>query len=345
MYSQSPARAVASASNALQGQCDRPPEAGPLVCGAGLVAIRADVPLPTVARLQWLDAADRFLLDNLLAHPIEYVDDPVFGHADAEARLFGGTATLAEGSTYFDESEWVTVFSHTSRLTPDEERLAFRRYNFARMRVARIIAARAGRAPTRSALRLLLAWLHRALMIRGCIAQANIALAIAMGRRPSFRELDPSEVMSAAHFALLRSIDRFDCSRGFRFSTYACQGILQRILHVAESTRRYRTRFTTDFDEALDRDDSSDRRHEAQRQDRVDMLRACLDSNEARLTPTEREVIRLRFALGVEADETEPMTLQGLGTRMGVSKERVRQIEKRAIAKLRETMDRECVAV
>jgi RNA polymerase primary sigma factor len=51
------------------------------------------------------------------------------------------------------------------------------------------------------------------------------------------------------------------------------------------------------------------------------------------LTPREREVIRLRFGL----DGNEPRTLQEIGVAMSISRERVRQIESRALARLRQS--------
>lgn len=60
-------------------------------------------------------------------------------------------------------------------------------------------------------------------------------------------------------------------------------------------------------------------------------LLAQLKSVFAELTPKEREVMRLRFGFG----EDEPRTLQEIGDRLQLSRERVRQIEVRAMEKLR----------
>ncbi len=55
----------------------------------------------------------------------------------------------------------------------------------------------------------------------------------------------------------------------------------------------------------------------------------------ARLEPREREILRRRFGLGGE----EPLSLAEIGRRIGLSRERVRQLERRALARLRETAD------
>ena len=52
------------------------------------------------------------------------------------------------------------------------------------------------------------------------------------------------------------------------------------------------------------------------------------------LDDREREVIQLRFGL----DSGEPRTLEQVGVRFGLTRERIRQIEARAMAKLRHPM-------
>jgi RNA polymerase sigma factor (sigma-70 family) len=55
----------------------------------------------------------------------------------------------------------------------------------------------------------------------------------------------------------------------------------------------------------------------------------------APLTAREREVIRLRFGLGMRRE----MTLEEIGRRLSLTRERVRQIQARALAKLRDPHD------
>jgi RNA polymerase sigma factor (sigma-70 family) len=310
-----------------------------------VVVVQPEAVAPAPRDLSRLDEADRYLIEKTLAEPFEYVAHPLFEQLDAEKILFGGPAELRPGTTWFVETASSSPAEPGgSTLKPDVERRLFQRFNYARMRVAVILREYRGRRIDRQAVQRILGWLHRALMIRGRLAQANIPLVISMGKRSRFHGLDANEVISAGNFALLRSIDRFDCSRGFKFSTYACQGIIQRILHVVDSTRRYRSHFVSDYDETLERDDSSVRRHQAQEQEYVDELREVLATNRARLTSLETVVIQHRFGLGGAAEDREGRTLKEIGELMGVTKERVRQIQKRALEKLRSVMERECLA-
>jgi RNA polymerase sigma factor (sigma-70 family) len=149
--------------------------------------------------------------------------------------------------------------------------------------------------------------------------------------------MDYAELISEGNMALLRSVDKFDCGRGFKFSTYACRAILKSFSRVALRTGRYRSRFPTEFDPTLEKSDHLDQLRARQELDCLEDLREMLSDNVADLNEVETRVIQARFALNqvTESADGGPKTLEQVGLLIGVTKERVRQIQNRALEKLR----------
>jgi RNA polymerase primary sigma factor len=190
-------------------------------------------------------------------------------------------------------------------------------------------------------LRLLLLWGHRAAAARCRIVEANMPLVLAMARRARPVGLDFSELISEGNFALLRSVDKFDCSRGFKFSTYACRAILKSFSRVMMRNGRYRTRFPVEFEPSLERSDYLERQRQRHEGDVVEQIAAILADNRAALNEMEKQVIRERFALKPAATEDVSKTLEQVGEMIGVTKERVRQIQNRALRKLRTALEQD----
>jgi len=215
------------------------------------------------------------------------------------------------------------------------------RYNYARKRVARIHAAHEGKRLSAKATRHLLAWGHRALMARSAVVRINLPLVLAMAKRTRLSNVDFNEMISEGNMALLRSVEKFDCSRGFKFSTYSCRAILKSFSRVAMRASRYRGTFPTEFDPAMERSDYAEVRRVSVEQDCVDEVKEIFLQNLAELSDVERTVICERFAIGkpVVGDSPQPKTLEQVGLIIGVTKERVRQIQNNAMKKIRATLE------
>jgi RNA polymerase primary sigma factor len=134
--------------------------------------------------------------------------------------------------------------------------------------------------------------------------------------------------------ALLRSVDKFDCGRGFKFSTYACRAILKAFSRQGMKLSKYRQRFPTDFDPAMEKSDHLETMRATHERESADEVKHIVMSNDAELTDVEQTVIHHRF--GIDAKEnTPPLTLEQVGQIIGVTKERVRQIQNKALEKIR----------
>ena len=87
----------------------------------------------------------------------------------------------------------------------------------------------------------------------------------------------------------------------------------------------------------MEKSDWQDRRRDQVEEDCIDELKAIVDRNLADLSNVEETVIRRRF--NWQQQEESPLTLEEVGQIIGVTKERVRQIQNKALAKIRGVME------
>lgn len=170
---------------------------------------------------------------------------------------------------------------------------------------------------------------------RNQIAESNLRLVVSIARRFSDGNVTFDELVSEGNMILLKAIDKFDYSRGNRFSTYVTHSVQRHFFRQFKNTSRRRKKEIMTSDEILrdvvesHDDDRTDEFREALKMDTlVDHMQEALDDRE-------QIIIRERFGLGEL--ETKGRTLQSLSDELvGVCKERVRQIHHQAIEKLRE---------
>ena len=181
---------------------------------------------------------------------------------------------------------------------------------------------------------------------RSAIVRINMPLVLAMAKRTRLASVDFNEMISEGNMALLRSVEKFDCSRGFKFSTYSCRAILKSFSRFAMRASRYRGHFPTEFDPAMERSNYQETQRAGVERDCVDELKGILVRNLASLSDVERTVIRERFAIGKLQIEGVKLskTLEQVGNIIGVTKERVRQIQNNALKKIREALEESYLA-
>jgi len=298
---------------------------------------------PAAAVLAKLGQKQVAHLRRVLSEPIEFVAHESFKTAATVRTLFGqdvGSERAIRPWCNAAEIDWSStgLAADSSTLSGDEERTWFLKLNYARYRVSRILSQFADKRLTARAAGEVLFWHAQAETAKTQIVQANVPLVLAMAKRTRLGNIDYAELISEGNMALLRSADKFDCGRGFKFSTYACRAILKSFSRVAMKASRYRSQFPTEFDPTLEKSDHNERQREALEADCVDELKTILGRNLAGLNDVEVKVLKARFALDrVDDDSVEqgPKTLEQVGHLIGVTKERVRQIQNRALSKLR----------
>ena len=127
------------------------------------------------------------------------------------------------------------------------------------------------------------------------------------------------------------AIERFDFGRGFRFSTYASWAIMKNYAKSIPEESYQLDNFVTGTHEFMDATGAK-RNLGMTREERLPGLRDELRKIMSRLPSRERQILINRFGL---FNATPPRTLEQVGNVFDLSKERIRQIEERALAKLR----------
>ncbi len=314
-----------------------------------LAQVRQDRRLDVVGSAAQFSDADQATLRHLLSERIDYVQSKSFSRSDAVRKIFDEAPPIKRPDTSWYHPVMDSGSSRLSNpngsvlLTAAQERVLFLQFNYCRFAMERLRRKIAAAGEVDATLgRELLNWHVKAEAYRDQIAQTNLALVLAMAKRTRVSEVDFSDLVSEGNMALLRAIDKFDVARGFKFSTYACRAILKAFSRIGVKLTKYRQLFPTDFDPKLEKSDFMQKKREGHEDDCVDELRQIIKENRAELSDIEQEVIEHRFALGRRLEQhpdAQPLTLEQVGKIIGVTKERVRQIQNKALEKIRTTLE------
>jgi RNA polymerase primary sigma factor len=296
------------------------------------------------AALAGLTEGRRALVLEALSVNLQYVKSDTFRKPSIERELFEDAPDIQAASTSWyhpmvDDELIVQSAPTSSLLTTAQEKQVFLRYNYARLR-AQAAVKKFRAQPGKQAARDVAHWYARVRDTREIITQANLALVLAMAKRTRMGEVDFGELVSEGNMALLRAVEKFDIGRGFKFSTYACRAILKAFSRIAMKNSRYRQAFPTEFDPSMEKSNYQETHRADVEQDAVEELQRIIGENRAQLSDVERRVIQARFAVN-NGQNAEAMTLEEVGRVIGVTKERVRQIQNKALEKLRTTIESE----
>jgi RNA polymerase primary sigma factor/RNA polymerase sigma factor len=268
--------------------------------------------------------------------PLEYMPSGEFRRTDAEKRIVAAMPAADSAARKMRAPAglppYLASLYETPLLTAEQERHLFRKYNYLKYRAAKL---REKLNPTRPQIRLMneIERLHReAVATKNQIIQANLRLVVSIMKRYVTENEGTFELISDGNISLLRAVEKFDYTRGAKFSTYATWAIQKNNARQFADDIKRRIRFQTSQDEALAAspqehfDPVQAERAQDERAERVAGVLAHLDRRD-------RQIIEARFGL---AGNLEAKTLKEVGNELGVSKERVRQLEQRAMERLRE---------
>jgi RNA polymerase primary sigma factor len=285
----------------------------------------------------------------LLGRKIEYVASDEFLEQNAKD-LIPSEPPDKSGYSVFNNVEPIKLtgsslseYMHTIRDTPvlnrEEEVNLFRRYNYLKFMA---FQSRAGIKLTRvsgTMISQIESYLAQAEEIKRRIIEANLRLVVNVARKHTLSGANLLDLVSEGNISLMQAVEKFDYSRGFRFSTFASWTIAKdfarkipdqirtfsktRRASLANIHREMRTEDATDFA-------AIERAHQS--------LAQVIKDN---LTEREQYVIMNRFGLVGSPIKKQTKTLVQIGQKLNLSKERIRQIELVALQKLRQSLSPE----
>jgi RNA polymerase primary sigma factor len=215
-------------------------------------------------------------------------------------------------------------------LTPEQEPVLFREMNLLKYR-ANVLRSRIDSDCVDVAtLDTIDSQLAQAQKIRDHLIKANMRLVVSIVKKFVTPQQSFDDLLSEGVVTLMKAVEKFDFDRGFRFSTYAYRSIVRHVYRTVTVAHKEESRFTRDAEEWAFEDANTS--SSTSMGDQVwSNLRKLMASLLDQLDRRERFIIRSRYALGAHR---KVRTFQFLADKLGVSKERVRQLESRAVQKL-----------
>lgn len=283
-------------------------------------------------------ALHRALVDEVIAETIDCMPSPDFEGKKAEETCLG-----EEG-----------LFTYPPEITPDmpkapaglppylaelytipllpreREMQLFRKYNYIKHLMLRAQESirragyKTGRLERYEELR------NAAEAVRTILIRCNLRLVVGIAKRHVSPTKNILELVSEGNMCLMRAVECYDYRREARFATYATWAVTKHFARVIPEENYRMNSFVTGQQERLNLTGDG-RENPTTRNEFVEHLRALIANASVHLTDRERAVIQAHYG----TDGAAERTLEEIGQQLKLTRERVRQIESRAIEKLR----------
>jgi RNA polymerase primary sigma factor len=268
--------------------------------------------------------------------PLDFMPNALFSRKSAEAVVNQPYPGVEDGAKRIRRPSGLPAYLaslyEVPLLTREQEVWLFRRFNYLKFKAVKLREQLDAEHPNARLMDQIERLYDDIVEIKNRIVRANLRLVVSIAKRRVSPGDSFFDLVSDGNMSLIRAVEKFDYARGNKFSTYASWAIMKNYARTIPDEHKRRDRFRAADMEMLQ--SATDRREDEYQQrlaasDRIAQVGKFLD----RLDQREQTIIIRRYGLD---HEREPQTLKEVGSALGVTKERVRQIEAKALEKLRE---------
>ena len=303
---------------------------------------RLGVPVAVLSQQKGLSASviermiNKTRAHAILGRPLEYMYHPTFEEPDAAATILAPMPGLPRTASRPKAPDGLppylaSLYNEAELLSRDQEAHLFRKMNYLKFRASNLREALDPARARASELDEIARLQEEALAVKNQLIRANLRLVVSIAKKRVGPSNEFFELVSDGNMSLIHAVEKFDFARGFKFSTYASSAIIKNFARAIPKEQKWRNRFVTGREEVFAAaadyrsGEHQDEIDEVGNRQAVERVLRCLDRRE-------RQILVRRFGLGGVA----AVTLEQLGRDLGISKERVRQIESRAREKIRQ---------
>ncbi len=273
--------------------------------------------------------------NRLIDQPVDYMDSDEFRMKNADKIILGPPPQVDKKASRVKTPPglppYLASLYSVPLLTREEEQYYFRKMNFLKFKASELRSSLNNSRPKAKDMDQIEDYLEQSIAVKNFLIRSNLRLVVSIAKKHNRPGRNFFEMVSDGNMSLIRAIEKFDYTQGNKFSTYSSWAIMKNFARSIPAENTQLDRFRTGKEDVFQYS-KDDRANHFQQELVNKQQQSAIGEILKKLDQREKDIIICRFGLN---QGSEPQTLEQIGSQFGVTKERIRQLEARALKKLR----------